>query len=305
MQADGLTELEKYIDYADSSDPFPGLINKRILDYSTNPDSGSYFTCGDMKFSLTNISNSSNLMSADVLAGDVPQISINDGSILEQDNGTNTVLLTVSLDKASGNDVTVLYSTAEQTAFSAVDFEPLSGELTFNPGITTRQITINVIGDILDEYDEQFFVNLSGSINGEISDDQSVVTITDNDNAPSLIVESSTTLENNGSVLVNFNLSKVSGKPISFLVSSADDSARAGQDYIEVANQPISINEGSLHAEISIPLLDDLTTETTEQFHLYSSSPINVVLNEPDYLIRILDNDLIFDKFMFLPILFR
>ena len=70
-------------------------------------------------------------MSADVLAGDVPQISINDGSITEQDSGTNSVVLTVSLDRISNNTVTVLFSTAEQTATSMVDFENSSGEITF------------------------------------------------------------------------------------------------------------------------------------------------------------------------------
>ena len=57
VQADGLKELERYTGYGDGGDPFPGLTNKRTLTYSTNPDSGSYFTCGDMKFSLSNISD--------------------------------------------------------------------------------------------------------------------------------------------------------------------------------------------------------------------------------------------------------
>ena len=120
-----------------------------------------------------------------------------------------------------------------------------------------------------------------------------------------LIVESAPTMENNGSVIVNFNLSAVSGKPVSFLVSTADDSAKAGQDYIEITDQPIFIDAGSLHTEISITLLDDLTVETIEQFYLYTVSPVNVVLNGPASIVKILDNDTVLDKFMFLPILFR
>ena len=56
--------------------------------------------------------------------------------------------------------------------------------LTFAPGETTQTITVPVNGDVLDEADETFFVNLSSPVNATIADGQGVGTITDDDAAP-------------------------------------------------------------------------------------------------------------------------
>ena len=69
-------------------------------------------------------------------------------------------IFTVSLSAASGQTVTVDYATADQTALSPGDYTATSGTLTFTPGQTTRQITVAVQGDLLDEENETFVVNL-------------------------------------------------------------------------------------------------------------------------------------------------
>ena len=74
-------------------------------------------------------------------------------------------------------------STAGGTAISGTDFSalPIPTTLTFAPGVTSRTVTVPVIGDFLDEPDETFTVNLSNPVLGTILDGQGVGTIIDND----------------------------------------------------------------------------------------------------------------------------
>jgi immune inhibitor A len=69
IQADGLLELEKNLDQGDAGDPFPGSTNKRSWTMATNPSPGSWYTCDDTLISVTNISNSGAVMTADIHSG--------------------------------------------------------------------------------------------------------------------------------------------------------------------------------------------------------------------------------------------
>ena len=305
VQADGLKELERYTDYADAGDPFPGTSNKRLLNYATTPDIGSYFVCGDVNFSISNISNSANLMTATVDVGDTPQISIGDITTLEGDNGTTNAVVTILLNRSSNEVVRVSYETADQDALSSIDFEHTSGEAVFNAGVTSRQVSIPVIGDVLDEIDEQFLVNLSNPENGEILDSQGAVTITDDDEPPYLQVQYASITENVGLMVVNFDLSVASSKQISFSISTGDGTAKENEDYLAVVDQLISFTAGEVHKTMNIQMLDDSVPEGTELFHLLFSEPQNIILNEPNMSVEILDDDIAFLNYLYLPMLIR
>jgi immune inhibitor A len=65
-QADNLLELEKNVNRGNAGDPFPGSTTKRSWTAATQPGSGSWYNCKDTKISITNISNSGALMTADI-----------------------------------------------------------------------------------------------------------------------------------------------------------------------------------------------------------------------------------------------
>ena len=73
----------------------------------------------------------------------LPAISINDISIPEGDSGTSNFVFTVSLSTATEQTVSVNYSTANNTATAGSDYVATSGTLTFNPGDTTKTITVS------------------------------------------------------------------------------------------------------------------------------------------------------------------
>src|SRR5205085_795976 len=76
-----------------------------------------------------------------------PTLAINDVSLAEGSSGTTTFTFTVTLSNASYHTVTLNYATANGTATAGSDYVSKSGTLTFNPGETTKTISISVNGD--------------------------------------------------------------------------------------------------------------------------------------------------------------
>ena len=114
-----------------------------------------------------------------------PSISISDCAVVEGNAGQTPCTFTVSLSAPSTLTVTVSYATANGTATAGSDYIAASGPLTFTPGSTSQPLPVQVLGDLLVEPDETFFVNLSAPVNATIGDGQGLGTIVDDD-APSL-----------------------------------------------------------------------------------------------------------------------
>src|SRR5262249_57570635 len=79
------------------------------------------------------------------LLDDDAALSIDDVSKVEGDSGTADAVFTVSIPFASALAVTVHFATADGTATAANnDYQATSGDLTFNPGDTSKTITVAV-----------------------------------------------------------------------------------------------------------------------------------------------------------------
>lgn len=72
----------------------------------------------------------------------------------EVDESAGFALITVTLDTASAISVTVAYSASGGTAAAGSDYLPISGVLTFEPGIVTATFTVTIIDDQLAEEGE-------------------------------------------------------------------------------------------------------------------------------------------------------
>ncbi len=111
----------------------------------------------------------------------VPAVSIADSSIVEGDAGIVPDVFFVSLSDDSAQIVTVDYRSINGTARAGVDYEAVSGTLTFNPGQTSAQIPVNVIGNVDDDGDRSFTMELSNPVNATIADGLATGTIIDDD----------------------------------------------------------------------------------------------------------------------------
>src|SRR5262249_28651774 len=146
-------------------------------------------------------------------------LAVNDITVAEGNDGTALAAFTVSLTGAQTADtVTVRYATANGTASAGSDYVAASGLLTFAPGQTVQTVTLLVLGDTINEYNETFLVNLSSAVNAGIADSQGVATIIDaTDPLPSMSIDDPVLVEGaSGTKNLNFTarLSAPSGKTV-------------------------------------------------------------------------------------------
>lgn len=109
------------------------------------------------------------------------EIAIADASVLEGNRRTTTLLMTVTLNRASDQAVTVNYDTANGTAVAGKDYAWDFGTVTFQPGETSKTIALSIMVDRKREPNETFFVRLSNPVGATIYDSAGVATILNDD----------------------------------------------------------------------------------------------------------------------------
>ncbi len=227
--------------------------------------------------------------------GQTPRMSISDPVFTEGTGGATNATFTVSLDYPRAADIAVDWATANGTAVAGADFTAGSGRLIFNPGVKSRTITVAIHPDQLDEFDEQFFVNLSGVNNAVLLDNQGLATITDDDAAPNLTIGDVSANEgNSGSspyTIFSFqvNLSAPSGQSVGVQWETADGSAVA-LDYV-AANGTFSFAPGETSKTISIQVRGDTTFESNETFFVNIVGAVNAMVTDSQGLGTIINDD--------------
>ena len=166
-----------------------------------------------------------------------PSITIDDVRIGEGNVGQRTAAFRLKLSKPSGQIVRVNYSTGGgvATAIAGNDYAPVPAtQIAFTTGNLYAYARVLINGDVLNEADETFNVNLSAPINATIQDNQALGTILNDDSAPSLTINDiSITEGNSGTKNLNFTvtLSKASGQAVTVKYATADGVARSISDY--------------------------------------------------------------------------
>ncbi|QXE23385.1 hypothetical protein B6N60_02075 [Richelia sinica FACHB-800] len=108
-------------------------------------------------------------------------LSINNVTAIEGQTSPQNAVLSVTLSAASTTTVTVQYATESSFSFGAatedVDYTATSGTLTFNPGETTKIITVPILNDFFADPDEIFTVKLSNPTNALLVPGQNLGTV--------------------------------------------------------------------------------------------------------------------------------
>jgi glucose/arabinose dehydrogenase len=205
-------------------------------------------------------------------------LTINDINPTEGDAGSANAFFTVSLSSPVPLPVTVQFATANGTATAGFDYTTTFGTLTFAPGVLTQTVTVSIAGDVLDESDETFFVNLTNVVNATLGDDQGLGTIVDDDPLPVLSVAGCSVTEGNvGATPCTFTVSMtpVSGRTVTAAYATADGTATAVSDYTSVSGT-ITFPAGSTTpVDIPVNVLGDIAPEGNETFTLGLSSIVN------------------------------
>ncbi|MGD9719884.1 MAG: beta strand repeat-containing protein [Pirellulales bacterium] len=214
-------------------------------------------------------------------------------AVAEGDTGTTQLVFTVNLSAASGQQVTVVYNTADDTATAGADYVATSGTLTFAPGTTSQLVTVVVNGDTLDEFDEVFALNLTSPVNATINTGSGGGTIDDDDAAPGVSLGDATVIEGTGgttALVFTATLSAASGKVITVQYATSDDTALAGSDYTATSGT-ITFAPGTTSQLITVLVTADAIDEPEEAFQVTLSSPVNVDLGDATATGTITDDD--------------
>jgi glucose/arabinose dehydrogenase len=228
-----------------------------------------------------------------IVSGGPTAVSVGDVMETEGDAGAVNAVFTVSLSAAVAHTVTVEYATADGTALAGADYAVAGGTVTFPPATVTRTISVPVLGDVLDEDDETFTVNLSNPVGATIADGQGMGTIADDDPLPFLFVGDCAVVEGSaGSTPCDFAvlLAPVSGRTVTVGYATADGTATAGTDYTAAAGS-LSFPPGVTQQTVSVGVLGDALLEGDEVFSLDLASPVNATLADGQGTGSILDDD--------------
>jgi hypothetical protein len=91
---------------------------------------------------------------------DGPALAVSSPSVLEGNAGTTQAGFTLSLSGPSVQPVTVSFLTVDGTASVGQDYQLTSGTVTFPSGTTGQSVNVPVLGDVLDEPNETFYLAL-------------------------------------------------------------------------------------------------------------------------------------------------
>ena len=213
-------------------------------------------------------------------------------AVTEGDAGATVATLTVSLSGASGKTVTVDYATLAGTAEAGSDFTAESGTLTFTPGQTSQTVSIDVLGDTVDESDEALSVELSNAVNAAIADGSGAITINDDD-GPSLSINDVSANEGTGvggTATFTVSLSAASPQTVSAAYASAAGTATAPADYAAVSDT-VTFAPGETSQTVSVALVGDSVDEPDETFAVVLSGAVDGTIADGSGTGTIVDDD--------------
>ncbi len=198
----------------------------------------------------------------------LPNLSINDVTASEGNSGTTNFAFTVSLSApAPAAGVTFDIATANGTATTAdSDFvaKTLTSQ-TIPAGSSSYTFTVLVNGEVLNEVNETFFVNVTNVTGATVTDGQGLGTINNDDSATVTIAKITDGAEANTPTNGKFRVTQTAASSTATtLTYSVGGTATSGSDYIALTGS-VTIPANQTTADIDVTVLNDGTVlEPTE-----------------------------------------
>jgi subtilisin-like proprotein convertase family protein len=246
--------------------------------------------------SLTNavrVSLTNSFLRATITNDDQPPlISVNDTIISEGNSGCTQAVFTVSLLTPTDLDVSVGFTSVDMTATNGFDYVPTNGSLTFPPGVTNLPVPVCIIGDLFDEFAENFILRLNSPGGGSLSKADGIGTIIDDDPPeirvfPASVVEGHTGVTN---LIFVVSLSSPSTNVVTVEFITRDGTAQAGLDYT-TTNGTLVFLPGDTNRTNIVAVRGDRVTELNETVLFCFTNAINGTLPDPCGTGTILEDD--------------
>ena len=220
---------------------------------------------------------------------------ISDASLTEGDAGSSQMSFIVSRSFMTSTTYMVDYATLDGSALAGLDYTAVSTTtLTFPPATMTQTVNIPILGDLLDEADELFSVELSNPTGAsQLGNASGSGTILDNDAPPSLTVGDVVVTEGTGGTVTavfTATLSAESGKTITVNYDTMDGTAVAPDDYT-TASGTLTFIPGVTQQSAAITINSDTLDEFDETVSIALSNESNVTLSGSTVQLTITDDD--------------
>jgi chitinase len=230
---------------------------------------------------------------ASAAASKTPSLKIDDAKVKEGDSGYNKIVFTVRLSRPSS--ARVHYRVSGGTA-NKKDFEAVHGTLRFNRNITSRKITVKVIGDALDESDETFSLRLSNAKRARIADGVGRGTILDDDtlggSGTGLSIGDFTVTEGNaGTTNAVFDVTASSSSTSPISVDFATNDGSAGPTDYNPAGGTLVFAAGETAKQVTVQVIGDTLGESSETFRVNLSNAEGASIVDAVGLGTITDDD--------------
>ena len=275
-----------------------------IDDSNDNSDRTFTFNISSANLSNGTVATISESSDTATIIDDDLDISINDITVSEN-AGTATVTVTVANGPSLSSYVDVDYTTVNGTATAGSDFTATSGTVRITSSDAgpiyftsseTNTITVTIADDSVYESSENLDVTLSNIQNatGSFSDSSGRITITDNDGAPTVDFNatSSSGAESTSSAALQVDLSTSSSSNVTVDYAVTGTATGTGTDYT-LANGTLTITAGNTTGTITIAsIVDDALVEGNETVIVTLSNPSGATLGtDTVHTYTITDND--------------
>ena len=206
-----------------------------------------------------------------------PTLMISPAMVTEGDSGPTSASFPLTLSSPIGFDLQVDYSTMDGTAVAGTDYTGILSAFVLIPeGSTSSSIDIDVLGDILNEVDETFLVNISAEdLAPNPFTAQATGTIVEDD-FPGLQIDDPTVTEGDGgsaNLVFNVTLSQAASGTVTVDAATANGSAAAGLDYTGLS-QSLTFTPGMTSQMVVVPVLGEATVETNETVLVNLTNPM-------------------------------
>ncbi len=240
-------------------------------------------------------------------------LSVNDVTVAtEPDSGQVNLRFTISVSATTGLPVTVSYATGGGTATpsattaatcsAGIDYLRRSGSVTIPTGAPSATVDVPVCGDLLDEANETFNLDLSSPSGATISDSRGVATINDDDPLPRLSLSADRTIDETDTgrnltflaVLsaesgrnVRFHFRTEPGRPVA---ATAGTACGGGVDYVITSGDGL-IPPGSNFDAVNVRICGDTVPERDEAFDFTIGTIVNATNADPTSSTTIRNDD--------------
>ena len=191
-------------------------------------------------------------------------------------------LAVLQLSNRSVWDLTVNFGVSG-TALDGIDYTITGSPVVIPAMATSFPIVVDIIDDLIDEYDETVDLSILSVVNGSIgSPKDHTLTILDNDDPPEVFFTFADQMvkEDNGPMSVEVQLSIQSDKDVT-VEFSLGGTAQQGDDYT-INLSPINILAGDLTGMIDLDIDQEGPPDTEpETIILTLNNPVNATLGSP------------------------